>query len=574
MMAGMILLDLVGGVALLLWGLHMVQSGIMRAFGSDLRWFLGRALRNRFRGFAFGLVVTAVLQSSTATALMISSLAAGGFVALIPALAIMLGANVGTTLLVQLLSFNVSAAAPVLLAGGVIAFKRAPKTRIRDLGRVAIGLGLMLLSLHILLDTLAPAEDAPAVRTLLAGITGEPMLNLLVGALFAWAAHSSVAIVVLVMSLSFSHFVTPVAALALVLGANLGSAINPVVEGKGNDPASQRVPIGNLVNRLVGCAVALPFLGWIANGLAAIDPNPVRQVADFHTAFNVVMAALFILPLGSYARLLVLLLPERKKLTDPAAPLYLDPAMLSSPMLALTTAAREVLHMGDIVESMLRQTITALLSDDRKLVTEIERMDNAVDKLHEAVTHYVTQVTRESLDEQSARRAMEIISFSINLEHIGDIIDKNLMELAGKKIRNHHKFSAEGSAELQALHRRVLDNLKLALGVFMSGDVSIARRLLAEKVHIREAERAAAESHLGRLREGRPESVETSSLHLDVLRDLKRIHSHICSVAYPVLETTGEIEPSRLKHWDAQADAAEAVRSGQEQSGGIAGRQP
>jgi phosphate:Na+ symporter len=567
-MAGMIILDLIGGVALLLWGLHMVQSGVMRAFGGDLRWFLGKALRNRLRGFAFGIAVTAVLQSSTATALMVSSFAASGFIALVPALAIMLGANLGTTLLVQVLSFNVAAAAPVLLAGGVITFKRAAKTRIRDLGRVAIGLGLILLSLHILLDTLAPAEEAPAVRSLLADITGEPVLNLLIGAIFAWAAHSSVAAVIVVMSLSFSHFVAPGAALALVLGANLGSAINPVLESSGSDPASQRVPVGNLFNRLVGCAIALPFLDRITDLLAAIDPNPVRQVADFHTAFNLVMAALFMLPLGAYARLLTLVLPERKKAADPAAPLYLDPAVLSMPMLALTSAAREVLHMGDIVETMLSGTMTAFLSDDRKLVAEIERMDNAVDKLHEAVKQYVTQVTRESLDEQNARRAMEIIAFSINLEHIGDIIDKNLMELATKKIKNHLKFSPEGSAELQALHRRVLDSLKLALGVFMSGDVAIARRLLAEKVHVRETERAAAESHLGRLREGRPESIETSSLHLDILRDLKRIHSHICSVAYPVLETTGELEPSRLKHWDTQADAATAIRSAEGQSDG------
>jgi phosphate:Na+ symporter len=570
-MAGMILLDLVGGIALLLWGLHMVQSGVMRAFGGDLRWFLGKALGNRLRGFAFGLAVTAALQSSTATALMISSFAGSGFIALVPALAVMLGANVGTTLLVQLLSFNVSAAAPVLLAGGVIAFKRAAKTRVRDLGRVAIGLGLMLLALHILLDTLAPAENAPAVRSLLAGITGDPVLNLLVGALFAWVAHSSIAVVVIVMSLTFSNFVAPAAALALVLGANLGSAINPVIEGSGGNPASQRLPVGNLVNRLVGCVIALPFLDRIARFLAMVDPSHARQVADFHTAFNLALAVLFILPLGTYARLLTLLLPERKEVADPAAPLYLESAVLSTPMLALTGAAREVLHMGDIVESMLSRTMTAFLSDDRKLVAEIESMDNSVDKLHEAVKQYVTQVTRESLDERSARRAMEIISFSINLEHIGDIIDKNLMELAAKKIRNRLKFSPEGVNELQALHRRVLDNLKLALGVFMSGDAAIARRLLGEKVQIREAERAAAENHLGRLREGRPESIETSSLHLDILRDLKRIHSHICSVAYPVLETTGELEPSRLKHWDAQADSAAALQSSRRQSDGVVG---
>src|SRR5262249_48295283 len=246
----MILLDLVGGVSLLLWGLHMVYSGIVRAFGADLRKFLGAALRNRFLAFLAGLCVTALLQSSTATGLMIASFVTGGNVDLIPALAIMLGANVGTTLIVQVLSFNISAIAPVLFLVGVTAFKRSGQTRTRDLGRVAIGMGLMVLSLHILLDTLAPAESAPAVRALLSAITNEPVLCVLMGAALTWAAHSSVTIVLLVMSLAYSHFITPAAALALILGANLGSAINPLVEGSRSDnPASRRLPLGNLLNR-------------------------------------------------------------------------------------------------------------------------------------------------------------------------------------------------------------------------------------------------------------------------------------------------------------------------------------
>jgi phosphate:Na+ symporter len=240
------------------------------------------------------------------------------------------------------------------------------------------------------------------------------------------------------------------------------------------------------------------------------------------------------------------MLPAAARSADPATPAYLDPAAMQTPSVALTCAARETMHMGDIVEAMLRQSMAALLTDDRKLVSEVERMDNAVDKLHEAIKLYVTEVTREALDVEDGRRAMEIITFAINLEHIGDIVETNLMELATKKIRNKLKFSKEGAAELEAFHRRVVDNLKLALGVFISGDAKIARQLLQEKVSVREAERVAAESHFARLREGRPESIETSSLHIDILRDLKRIHSHICSVAYPVLEAAGELQPSRL----------------------------
>ena len=547
-MASMILLDLMGGVALLLWGLHMVHSGIVRAFGSDLRRILSIGLRNRYYAFLAGAFVTVLLQSSTATALMTATFATGGAVGLVPALAIMLGANAGTALIVQLLSFNVAAVAPVLFIVGLIAFRRGKRTRTRDVGRAVIGAGLMLLSLHILLDTLAPAEQAPAIRSLLALITREPVLSAAIGAALTFAAHSSVAVVLLIMSLAFSNFVTPAAALALVVGANLGSAITPMLEGgRAGNPASRRVPLGNLLMRSVGCALVLPFLDPIARELLRIEPSPSRMAADFHLAFNVAIALVFIFPLERLAALLTRLLPEQKKAADPALPIYLDEASIAMPPVALACAAREVLHMGDVVETMLSQSMTALMSNDRKLVAAISRMDNTVDRLDEAVKLYVTQLTRESLEESDGYRAMEIIAFSINLEHIGDIIDKNLMELASKKIKRRLAFSAEGAAELAAFHQEVLENLKLAFGVFMSGDVKIARQLIAEKTKLRNAELLAAEQHLARLREGRPESIESSSLHLDILRDLKRIHSHICSVAYPVLERAGELQPNRLK---------------------------
>jgi phosphate:Na+ symporter len=553
-LGSMILLDLAGGVALLLWGLHMVRSGIVRAFGSDLRRFLAVALRNRFLAFIAGLLVTALLQSSTATGLMSASFVAGGEVDLVPALAIMLGANVGTTLIVQALSFNVSAVAPVLFLVGVTAFKRGGQTRTRDLGRVAIGVGLMVLSLHILLDTLAPAESAPAVRTLLGAITSEPLLCLLIAAALTWIAHSSVTVVLLVMSLAYTGFITPVAALALILGANLGSAINPLVEGsQGDNPASRRLPLGNLLNRLVGCVLLLPFLQPIARLLSEVEPSPSRMAADFHTALNLALAIAFIFPLSRVAALLERFLPDRAKHSDPSTPLYLDERALATPSVALVCAARETLHSGDVVEMMLRRAWTAIMTNDRKLVAEVCRMDDAVDRLDEAVKRYVTRITRESLNESDARRAMEIIAFSINLEHVGDIIDKNLMDSAAKKIKRQLVFSSKGAAELEAFYQEVCDNLKLAFSIFMSGDVRIARQLIAGKTSLRATEFAAAESHLARLREGRTERFESSSLHLVLLRDLKRIHSHICSVAYAVLERAGELQPSRLKSMGPEA---------------------
>jgi len=536
-LGSIVLLDLMGGVALLLWGLHMVHSGILRAFGPDLRLLLARALGNRVSALAAGLGLTALLQSSTATALIVSSFTAEGIVGLMPALAIMLGANIGTTLIVQVLSFNISAAAPALFIIGLVAFRSGARSRIKDLGRVSIGLGLMLLALHILLGTLEPAENAPAVRVFMTAITGDPVLCILIGAAVTWAVHSSVATVLLIMSLAYAHFVTPFAALALVLGANLGSAINPMFEGARRDnPASYRLPAGNLLNRLVGIVLVAPFLHPLADIFQTWQPDLAKMTALFHIAFNVTTALVFIGVLDGVAALMAWLFPERVQTVDPARPRYLDESALATPSLALTDAARETLHAGDIVETMLRQVMAAIMTNDRSLVDNVSRMDNSVDRLDEAIKLYVTKLTRGSLDEREGQRAMEIISFAINLEHIGDIVDKNLCELATKKIKHRFQFSPEGAAELSEFHRLTMESLRIAFGVFMSGDVNEARKLLAEKATLRSFELEATERHLERLREGRPESIETTSLHLDVLRDLKRIHSHICSVAYPVLD--------------------------------------
>jgi phosphate:Na+ symporter len=560
-MGSMVLLDLMGGVALLLWGLHMVVSGVLRAFGPDLRRFLGKALSNRFTAFGAGLGLTALLQSSTATGLMTTSLAADGMVSLVPALAIMLGANVGTTLIVQALSFNISAAAPVLFVIGLVTFRVGGQSLTRALGRIAIGLGLTLLALHILVDTLAPAEEAPAVRVLLTDITHDPVLCIAIAAALTWAAHSSVAVVLLVMSLAYSHFVTTDAALALVLGANLGSAINPLLEGGvRGDPASRRLPLGNLLNRLVGILIALPLLPLLARELPVLQPDAAKMTAEFHLLFNVALAAIFIGPLDAVAWLLVRILPDRKQPADPSLPRYLDETALDTPPLAITNAARETLRMGDTVEVMLRQVMTAIMNNDRKLAAEVSRMDNIGDRLTEAIKLYIARLTRGSLDEREGRRAMEIVSFAINLEHIGDIIDKNLCELAIKKIKRRYQFSPEGAAELTTFHKRICESLQVAFGVFMTGDVAAARRLIREKAELRSIELAAGERHFERLREGRPESIETSSLHLDILRDLRRIHSHICSVAYPVLEAAGESPARESVIGEAAATDALAVR--------------
>jgi phosphate:Na+ symporter len=541
------ILNVLGSVTLLLWGVRMVRTGLTRAFGASLRRAIGACSRNRFTAFAGGLGLTGLLQSSTATALLLASFAGRGLVSLPIALAVMLGANVGTTLTSQVLSFDLGWLSPLMIAAGVIAFMTSDSDKPHHLGRVAIGLGLMLLSLKLLTAAIEPLRTSPSFAAVLASMQDEYVIAALLATVATWFIHSSLSAVLLVMSFASSGIVSPPLALAMVVGANVGGALAPYMDQSATDIDARRVPLANLISRLVIGLAFLPFLVPIAHLLSAVETSPARMAVNFHSVFSLVAAAVFMPLIDPVANLCRKLLPSRPAAEDPGKPRHLDPNVLDTPAEALGCAMRETLALGDRVADMLRQSIGVFERSDQKAVRAIENADNAVDQLYEAIKLYLIQISRTDLGEEEGRRYVEILTFTTNLEHIGDIIDKNLMELAAKKIKNRYAFSTEGLAELRAFHSRVQENLRLALNVFATRDIVLARRLVAEKTTIREAETKAADSHFARLRQGRPESIETSSIHMDVIRDLKRINGHLTSVAYPILEAAGELADTRLK---------------------------
>ncbi len=543
------LLDLAGTVALLLWGVRMVQTGVQRAFGPDLRRLLGGALRGRLAAFAAGLGVTAVLQSSTATGLMVAGFAAAGLVGLVPALAVLLGAGVGTTLIVQVLSFHVAGVAPALFLAGFLMFRRGRSERVRDLGRVAIGLGLVLLSLHLLLGLVAPFGATPGLRAALDMLAAEPVLAVLVAAVVTWAAHSSIAVVLLVMSLATNGLVEPTAAMALVLGANLGTAVNPILEGsEGGEPAARRLSIGNFLLRAVGCVAVLAGLGPLAGVLVPLVGDAGRLVALFHTGFNLALAAVMLPLLGPYAALLRRVFPDRVEAVDPARPLYLREATREVPMVAIGAAAREALRLADVLEAMLTGLREALEKPDRRPIDAARRLDDVVDRLNTAIKAYLTGLDAAAMAEADHQRVEEVLVFAHNLEHAADVVERNLMGAAAKRLKRRLEFSAADQATLLALVDRLVANLHAAGAVFMTEDVRGARALAAEKELFRDAEDLATQAHFARLRAGQAERAEAGALHLDVLRDLKQVNAHlVAAAAYPVLKAQGELLPSRLR---------------------------
>ncbi len=543
-----ILLQIIGGVCLLLWGVGMVSRGLNRAFGTALRRIISNSTSNRFKALLIGAFVAALLQSSTAAVLVVSSFAARNVITIAAATAVGLGANVGTTLAAQLMSLNLAWLIPVLLISGYIINKALAESLYKYIGHALVGIGLALLALNMITSAAAPLQQSNVLRALIGPMNDQPALAMLIAGLLTWLAHSSLAMVLLLMSFVSAKMIPVKLGLYMVLGANLGGAVAPVVMTLRDIPAGRRIPLGNLFIRSIGVMFALPFMNsLIMPALALIPSAPAHELANFNTLFNFVLAVIFLPFTGPMTRLSEIVLPDRPREEDESLPRYLDPDAVGTPAAALAGVARETLRISDIVQKMLQDTLEALRSNNPRLVQEICTKEEDVDSLYDSIKTYIARLDVEKFDEKENMRYLQILTFSTNLEHIGDIIDKNLMELARKKIRHQDNFSRQGFAEISDLHARVMESLQLAQNIFMTGDVKMARMLFEEKETLRSYEMHAAESHFRRLSEGVAETIATSSLHLDILRDLRRINSYLTLIAYPILENAHQLKDTLLK---------------------------
>jgi phosphate:Na+ symporter len=540
------LLDLLAAVALLVWGTHLVRTGVLRVFGSNLRQMLATSMGNRFSAALSGLAVTALVQSSTATALITGSFVGRGLIALPAALAVMLGADIGTSVMAVVFSFDLSWLSPLCIFTGVALFISRQGSVPGDVGRILIGLGLMLLALQLVTGSTNLLTQNPAVQLMLESLSSDRMLEILVGATLAVLAYSSLAVVLLAATLALQVVGLDVA-LGLVLGANLGSGLMAVVTTARSGIRTRQVPLGNLLFKLLGVAIAPWLIPLWLQGVQPLVQDPATLTVLFHLSFNLMVGLIFIGLTHPVARLVERLLPLQDGNGPLDRPNHLDPSALATPSLAISCAAREALHQADVVETMLRGVVTVIRNNDLKLAQELRKLDDTVDSLYSAIKYYLTKISRQQLSEEESRRWTDIISFTINMEQIGDTVERVLLDIEEKKIRKGREFSEAGMAEIVELHARLLDNLRLGMSVFLNGNVRDAQRLLEEKVRFRDLEREYAAAHLQRLSGMSMLSMDTSALHLDMISDLKRINSHICSIAYPILDSAGVLAPSRLR---------------------------
>ncbi|GAC1459781.1 MAG: Na/Pi cotransporter family protein [Candidatus Limnocylindrales bacterium] len=530
--ANSVLFALLGGTALLLFGVRFVGEGLQRALGSRLRHVLSTLTGNRIKALAVGAGVTAVLQSSSATTVMLVGFASAGLLTLRQTIGVILGADIGTTITVQLLAFNILGFAPLIVFLGWLLYT-AFGGRTRYIGQGILGFGFLFLGMKLIADGTLPLRRSDLAVELFTALVSQPFILLLISAIFSALVRSSAATIGIALSFAAGGLMNLDGAMAIIFGANIGTAASALLASVGANAEARRVALAHAVFKVVGVALFLPFSVIFADLVRMTTTDPQRQIANAHSLFNLIGALLFLPFTPIAADIFTRLVPDSRR-PDVGA-MYLNPNVIDTPAVALGQALRELLRMGDVVLQSLRDTVVVFARDDAALMREVIRRDDHIDRLEEDIKQYVIKLRQNALTEEQSERETALLFVVVNLEEIGDVIEKNLMELAEKKIRGQHRFSAQGWAEIQDLHAKVVENMELALGALAANDRSIAEKVVRHKSHVNTMERQLRQAHIERLHEGLRESIDTSSIHLDVLASLKRANSLITGIAYAVL---------------------------------------
>jgi len=545
-----VLINFAGAIALLLFATRMVRTGVERAYGDLLRQKLRGTMKNPVLAVLAGGALAIALQSSTAVTLLVGSFAGAGIVSGLAGQLAVRGAEVGSALVVKLLSFDLSLLVPLCIASGTFMFMATERRDWRQIGRILVGIGLLILSLDMIGQAAGPLRESLLLPVIVDYFSGDPVTAYLLAALLTWLFHSSIAAVLLLVTLAGRGLIPPELGVVMVLGVNLGSSVIAPLLTRGSPPAVRVVPIGNLLMRGAGSIVALALFLWLKPSPALIGATVPDQIVHAHILFNVLIliAGIPLAGLVYRASQAIVALRSVKGEGDSEEEISaLDPTVLQTPATALANATREVVRVCETVEVMLQRIIELYEHPDRGRIDDLAALDDRVDRRHAAIKLYLSRIPPAALTDDQAARYQELLGACVKLEQVGDIIVRNLLPLVEKKLDRGLTFTDEGWRELSAFHHAVLVNARLAFNVLVSRDLETARQLVQEKDRLRMLERQSSESHFARLRDGTARSIETSTIHLDTIRDLKQINSLLASMAYPVLEDAGQLSGSRLK---------------------------
>ena len=546
-----VIIELLGGVAMLLWGVRMVRTGIMRGWGDRLKQFIQHRLGNNISAFAAGGMATAVLGSATAMALIVAGLAGSGAIGTSIGLAVLLGADVGSALVSALFASSSSYAlwgSPILLFAGYVTFSASNEFRPHNVGRILIGFGLMLLSLRLIVGATVPLREASLFHEALSAIGREPFLAFLTGAVLAWLCHSTLAVILLVASFLANGSLDVTGALSFILGVNFGGGLPAVSATLRLPPEARRLPLANLFCRGTVSVVLLAFVNRIAPYVTALPFGLIEQAVIFHAGFNFLAAMIYLPFTRQVSRLMRRIVPDQKVVPDNlSSPRYLDQMALATPSVALSNAALETVRMSELLDRMFDTAIVALRSGSLETLKELKPLDEKLNRYQSSVHGYLSDLTQSELEKHDTKRALEIMLYASNLEHAGDVIHLNLADRIKAKAKQSISFSVEQHASLDDLCLIIGHSLRLATGVLTSNDIDGAKRLIEQKNAFRSLENKIIDEHFRDSGKARGASLRKSALFVDMIRDLHRINSHIVSAGYPIIEAAGLLRDSRIR---------------------------
>lgn len=548
----MFILQLAGAAALLIWSVQNIRTGVERAFLPQLRQALRHSERSRVLTAFSGMIAAMFLQSSTAVALIASGFAVSTGLAASSGLAILLGADLGSALATQVLLARIEGMEPLLFLMGTILYLRSNKTEFKQTGRILIGLGLVFMSLGMIREATEVLKDNPAVSTLAGFIQGDAASAFILGTVLAYAVHSSLAAVLIFVTFVATGVLSTQTGIAMVLGANLGGALIPVILTLSQPSEARHAIIGNLILR-GGCATAALMATTVYSpDFTLLGAESFRQVINFHLAFNLCLLLIALPIVGWTALLVTKAMPKSSPILHQTVATSFDPGLLNNPDRALAAVGREALRMTERVTEMLAPALRLYKNWDDHAAKFIERSDDDVDQINFSAKLFLARLQEGSLTPAQSKRSMALATIVNNIEDAGDRISTDLVGLARHMKDKHISFSEEGLQDLADFHDVVLANAHLSLDVLMADDAEVARQLLARKDYARKIEQKMQERHLERLRKGSAETLNTSNMHQDTIRALNHINTSLCYIAYPIVEKAGVLLPTRLTQPDGQ----------------------
>jgi phosphate:Na+ symporter len=546
-----VIIELLGGVAMLLWGVRMVRTGLMRGWGDRLKQFIQHRLDDKISAFAAGGLATAALGSSTAMALIMAGLAGSGAIGTSIGLAVLLGADVGSALVSAIFASGSSYAlwlSPLLLFAGYVTFSASSEFRPHNFGRMLMGFGLMLLSLKLIVGATAPLREASLFHETLTAIGREPVIAFIVGAILAWLCHSTLAVILVIASFLANGSLDITGALSFILGVNCGGGLPAVTASLQMPPEARRLPLANLFCRATVSAALLAVVSRIAPYVTQLPIGLVEMAVLFHAGFNLLAALIYLPFTRAVAGLMRRILPDVKQAPDNLSqPRYLDEMALAIPSVALSNAALETVRMSELLDRMFDMAMVALRSGSLEKLKELKALDERLNRYQTSVHGYLSDLTKAELDQKDMQRALEIMLYASNLEHAGDVIHLNLTDRIKAKAKQSIAFTVEQHASLDDLCLIISQSLRFATGVLTSSDVQGAKRLVEQKNAFRTLENRIIDEHFRDGGTTRGASLRTSALFVDMIRDLHRINSHIVSAGYPIIEAAGLLRDSRIR---------------------------